>query len=41
VPTGETEDEWVHAAAVRCHWIPLVAGMTVYGEHGAFLDRLL
>jgi 8-oxo-dGTP pyrophosphatase MutT (NUDIX family) len=41
IPAGETEDEWVHLGAVRCHWIPVVAGMSVYGEHGAFLDRLL
>jgi 8-oxo-dGTP pyrophosphatase MutT (NUDIX family) len=41
VTVGPTEDEWVHAGAVRCRWIPLVAGMSVYGEHGAFLDRLL
>ena len=41
MPAGETEDEWVHLGAVRCHWIPVVAGMSVYGEHGAFLDRLL
>jgi 8-oxo-dGTP pyrophosphatase MutT (NUDIX family) len=41
VPTRATEDEWVHEGAVRCRWIPVLAGMTVYGEHGAFLDRLL
>ena len=37
---GETEDEWVHEGALGCRWIPVVAGMSVYGEHGAFLDRL-
>ena len=41
VPAGATDDEWVHEGAVRCRWIPMVAGMAVYGEHGAFLDRLL
>ena len=41
VPAGETEDEWVHEGTLRCRWIPVLAGMTVYGEHGAFLDRLL
>jgi len=41
VTVGPTEDEWVHAGAVRCRWMPLLAGMSVYGEHGAFLDRLL
>jgi 8-oxo-dGTP pyrophosphatase MutT (NUDIX family) len=41
VPVGGTEDEWVHEGVVRCRWIPLVAGIAVYGEHGAFLDRLL
>ena len=41
VTAGETKDEWVHAGAFRCRWIPVLAGMSVYGEHGAFLDRLL
>ncbi len=41
VIAGETKDEWVHAGAFRCRWIPLLAGMSVYGEHGAFLDLLL
>jgi 8-oxo-dGTP pyrophosphatase MutT (NUDIX family) len=41
VTTAATEDEWVHEGALRCRWIPVVAGMSVYGEHGAFLDRLL
>ena len=41
VPAAETEDDWLHEGALRCRWIPLHAGMSVYGEHGAFLDRLL
>ena len=41
VPAATTEDEWVHEGAFRCRWIPVLAGMSVYGEHGAFLDRLL
>ena len=41
VPVGATEDEWLHEGAVRCRWIPVLAGMSVYGEHGSFLERLL
>jgi ADP-ribose pyrophosphatase YjhB (NUDIX family) len=41
VPAGATKNEWVHAGAFGCRWIPVLAGMSVYGEHGAFLDRLL
>ena len=40
-PVGATEDEWVHEGVFRCHWIPVLAGTSVYGEHGAFLDHLL
>ena len=44
VPSGPTIDHWNHVVeggAFRCRWIPLLAGMSVYGEHGAFLDALL
>jgi 8-oxo-dGTP pyrophosphatase MutT (NUDIX family) len=41
VPIGSTEDEWVRHEVIRCRWIPVLAEMSVYGEHGAFLDRLL
>ena len=41
VTAGVTKDEWVHAGAFRCRWIPVLACMSVYGEHGALLDRLL
>jgi 8-oxo-dGTP pyrophosphatase MutT (NUDIX family) len=40
IPTGPTEDEWMHDER-RCHWVPVLAGMTVYGEHGTFLEALL
>jgi ADP-ribose pyrophosphatase YjhB (NUDIX family) len=40
VPVGATEDEWAHGP-FRCHWLALVAGTRVYGEHGAFLAELL
>jgi 8-oxo-dGTP pyrophosphatase MutT (NUDIX family) len=40
VPTGETLDGW-HHGVFRCRWIPVIKGMSVYGEHGAFLDALM
>jgi ADP-ribose pyrophosphatase YjhB (NUDIX family) len=40
VPMEPSEDEWVYADAVRCHWIPLLGETPVYGEHGAFLHLL-
>ena len=40
-PAGPTADDWVHLEALRCRWIPILADTSVYGEHGAFLDRLL
>jgi 8-oxo-dGTP diphosphatase len=50
VPTAPTEDEWEHfieadeveRGLVRCHWLPILAGMSVHGRNrGAFLDALL
>ena len=41
LPVGGTQDEWVHEGVLRCRWIPLLAGISVYGEHGGFLGRLL
>ncbi len=40
-PVGPTEDEWDHLGALHCRWIPVVSGMSVYGEHGALLASLL
>jgi 8-oxo-dGTP diphosphatase len=40
VPTGPAPDEWVHEDR-HCHWLPVLAGMSVYGEHGAFLHALV
>ncbi len=39
-PVGDTLDGWDHGP-FRCRWIPVVKGMSVYGDHGAFLDALL
>ena len=39
-PTGRTPDAWMHGP-MRCRWIPVLRGMSVYGRHGAFLDQLL
>ena len=50
VPTGPTEDEWEHfieqneieQGLVRCRWVPILAGMSVWGvNRGAFLDKVL
>jgi 8-oxo-dGTP pyrophosphatase MutT (NUDIX family) len=40
VPAGKTPDEWEHGG-FRCRWVPIVKGLSVYGEHGAFLHDLL
>jgi 8-oxo-dGTP pyrophosphatase MutT (NUDIX family) len=50
VPTSPTQDAWEHfvaengieAGLVRCRWVPILAGMSVWGvNRGAFLDALL
>ena len=40
VPAGPTPDEWSHGG-LRCRWVPLLKGTSVYGEHGAFLQGVL
>ncbi len=40
VPRGESPDEWEHSGFC-CRWVPLAKGLSVYGEHGAFLHALL
>jgi ADP-ribose pyrophosphatase YjhB (NUDIX family) len=49
-PTGPTQNEWEHFVVeneieqglVRCRWVPILAGMSVWGvNRGAFLDALL
>jgi len=32
VTAGVTKDEWVHAGAFRCRWIPVLACMSVYAS---------
>jgi 8-oxo-dGTP pyrophosphatase MutT (NUDIX family) len=50
VPTGPTDDQWEHLVEeneieqglVRCRWVPILAGMSVWGvNRGAFLSELL
>jgi 8-oxo-dGTP pyrophosphatase MutT (NUDIX family) len=47
-PAGPTEHAWEHVVetvegekgVISCRWIPVLPGMSVYGDHGAFLHAL-